>query len=157
MSSFDSVTGPSTTVRLPPENLTRAAAEVGFSPERSSRTPSFCSSSLYFPIAAKCASVGIWPASDCSDALKSVMYRMVHLLVRQGPLKPALTETTNERQPDRHAGARFWDRLQAAGVEVAAVRALVVRLNWLHLDPDPAGGADGALRIGIDGAGGKHV
>jgi hypothetical protein len=47
--------------------------------------------------------------------------------------------------------------LHAAGVEVAAVRALVVRLHRLHLDPDAAGGADGAFRVGVDGAGGRQV
>lgn len=37
-----------------------------------------------------------------------------------------------------------------------ALRALVVRLDRVHLDPAAAGGADRALRIGIDGAGGRR-
>src|SRR6266542_3956678 len=60
-SSFDSVKGPSMTVRFPPENLTRAPSALGWRPERSSRTPAFASSSLYLPIAASSSSLGSWP------------------------------------------------------------------------------------------------
>ena len=56
ISSFASVKGPSVTVRLPPENLTRAPFELGWSPSPASITPAFTSSSLYFPISARSSS-----------------------------------------------------------------------------------------------------
>src|SRR5262245_242230 len=52
MSSLVSAKGPSITVRLSPENLTRAPLELGCSPLPSSITPAFTISSLNFAIAA---------------------------------------------------------------------------------------------------------
>ena len=55
--------GPSTTVRLPPENLTRRPLALGCRPSPPSITPALTSSSLYLPIAVSSASLGIVPAS----------------------------------------------------------------------------------------------
>src|SRR5580698_4062491 len=86
---------------------------------------------------------------------------MVSLLVREGPLNlPSPRRRTGGSRIDTAAkffGVACWIWLHAAGVEVAAVGALVVRLHRLHLDPDAAGGADGALAVGVDGAGGGRV
>ena len=46
----DQVNGPSMTVFLPPENLTRAPLELGWSPSPASMTPALTSSSLNLPI-----------------------------------------------------------------------------------------------------------
>src|SRR5579863_4554814 len=76
---------------------------------------------------------------------------MAYLLVLRGPLNlPSPTRRTWRRGIDTAGGF-----LHAAGVEVAALRALVVRLHGQHLDPLAASGADGALGVGIDGAGGQ--
>jgi hypothetical protein len=45
MSSLASVKGPSITLRFSPEYLMRQPFELGWSPEASSSTPAFCSSS----------------------------------------------------------------------------------------------------------------
>src|SRR5439155_198363 len=83
-SSFDSVKGPSMTVRFPPANLTRAPSALGWRPERSSRTPAFASSSLYLPIAASSSSLGSWPGFG--SPLIIMRNRMAPLLpVRAGP------------------------------------------------------------------------
>src|SRR5215831_16114356 len=52
ISSLSSGNGPSMTVRLPAENLTRVPFELGCRPSPASNTPAFVSSSLYFIIAA---------------------------------------------------------------------------------------------------------
>src|SRR6267154_3449175 len=77
MSSFASVKGPSTTVRLLPEHLTRQPFELGFRPEPSSSTPAFCSSSWYFCISEMSFSEGITPASLSFVALTIIMNRML--------------------------------------------------------------------------------
>src|SRR5262249_54235187 len=77
ISSFVSAKGPSMTVRLAPENLTRAPFELGWSPSPASITPAFTSSSLNFPIAASSFSSGITPASESLVALTIAMNRIV--------------------------------------------------------------------------------
>src|SRR6266436_10239747 len=77
MSSFPSVKGPSTTVRLLPEYLTRQPFELGFKPDASSSTPAFCSSSWYFCISEMSFSEGITPASLSFVALTIIMNRML--------------------------------------------------------------------------------
>src|SRR3954469_13789141 len=64
------------TVRLVPENFTRAPLELGCSPSRGRRIPAFTSSSLYFPISENSCSVGRIPASDCLLALTMTMNRI---------------------------------------------------------------------------------
>src|SRR5216684_6675309 len=76
MSSFASVKGPSITVRLLPEYLTRQPFELGFKPEASSRTPAFCSSSWYFCISDISFSEGMTPASESFVALTIIMNRI---------------------------------------------------------------------------------
>src|SRR6185369_10579261 len=75
-SSLVSVNGPSTTVRLLPENLMRAPWELGFSPSAASRMPAFTSSSLYFPIAVSSSVLGNLPASLSALALSITRKRM---------------------------------------------------------------------------------
>src|SRR6266849_2699250 len=77
MSSFASVKGPSTTVRLLPEYLTRQPFELGFKPDASSSTPAFCSSSWYFCISDISLSEGMTPASESFVALTIIMNRIV--------------------------------------------------------------------------------
>jgi hypothetical protein len=76
-SDFVSTKGPSVTVRFPPENLTRAPFELGWSPSPASRTPAFAISSLYFPIAATSSLLGRTPASEFLSALSRIMNRIV--------------------------------------------------------------------------------
>src|SRR5258706_9968143 len=76
-SSLVSAKGPSMTVRLAPENRTRAPFELGCSPSPASITPAFTSSSLNFPIAARSFSSGITPASESLLALTMIMNRIV--------------------------------------------------------------------------------
>src|SRR5207237_1099561 len=71
MSSFVSAKGPSITVCLPSENLTRAPFEVGCSPSAASITPAFTSSSLNFPISVRIFLSGITPASESLLAFTS--------------------------------------------------------------------------------------
>src|SRR5580765_4201065 len=77
MSSFDSANGPSITVRLAPEYLTRQPLELAWSPEASSSTPAFCSSSWYFCISPMSFSGGITPFSLSFVAFTIIMKRMV--------------------------------------------------------------------------------
>src|SRR5437016_11469135 len=76
-SSLVSAKGPSITVRLPPENLTRAPLELGCNPSPASITPAFTSSSLYFPISVRSCSLGITPASESLVAFTIIMNRIV--------------------------------------------------------------------------------
>src|SRR5687768_3863139 len=73
MSSLVSVNGPSMTVRLLPENLTRVPFELGWSPSPASITPAFASSSLYLPISASSSVLGMTPASESLFALTITM------------------------------------------------------------------------------------
>src|SRR5437899_839166 len=77
MSSFASAKGPSITVRFVPEYFTRQPLELAWSPEASSSTPAFCSSSWYFCISAMSFSGGITPASEFFVALTIIMNRML--------------------------------------------------------------------------------
>src|SRR6266853_1885598 len=77
MSSFASLKGPSITVRFAPEYFTRQPLELAWSPEASSSTPAFCSSSWYFCISAMSFSGGITPASEFFVALTIIMNRML--------------------------------------------------------------------------------
>src|SRR5262249_50865526 len=81
ISSLVSANGPSTTIRLSPENRTRAPCELAFRPVRSTSTPALASSSLYFPIAASISSLGMLPASDSLLAFTIIMNRIAALLV----------------------------------------------------------------------------
>src|SRR5947208_13139048 len=75
-SSFASANGPSVTVRLPPENLTRTPLELGWSPSPASITPAFTSSSLNFPISVRISRLGRTPASESLLALTRIMNRI---------------------------------------------------------------------------------
>src|SRR3954464_3351068 len=77
ISSLVSAKGPSITVRLSPENRTRAPFELGWSPSPASITPAFTSSSLYFPISVSSSSLGGTPASESLVALTMTMNRIV--------------------------------------------------------------------------------
>src|SRR2546422_10143839 len=77
ISSFVSAKGPSITVRLPAENLTRAPLELACSPSPASITPAFSSSMLNFPISVRIFSSGRTPASESLLALTSTMNRIV--------------------------------------------------------------------------------
>ena len=77
ISSLASVNGPSITVRLAPENLTRAPFELDWSPPPASSTPAFTSSSLYFHISARSTWLGSTPASVSLLALTITMTRIV--------------------------------------------------------------------------------
>src|SRR6185437_11972590 len=85
ISSFDSANGPSTTFRLPPENLMRAPFELGCSPSPASITPALTSSSLNLPIAAKSSVLGSSPASVAALDLTITMMRIV-----ESPVGPAI-------------------------------------------------------------------
>src|SRR3989449_1059288 len=76
ISSFVSANGPSITVRLLPENLTRAPLELACSPSPASITPAFSSSMLNFPISVRIFSSGRTPASESLLALTSTMNRI---------------------------------------------------------------------------------
>src|SRR5207249_8154764 len=76
-SSFVSANGPSVTVRLLPENLTRAPFELGWRPSPASITPALVSSSLYFIMAARSSWLGSTPASEFLVALTKIMNRIV--------------------------------------------------------------------------------
>src|SRR5262245_28808043 len=67
------------TVRLVPENRTRAPFALDCSPAPSSITPALTSSSLYFAIAASISSDGILPASESFDAFTITMKRIGYL------------------------------------------------------------------------------
>src|SRR4030095_6929491 len=76
-SSLVSANGPSITVRLSPENLTRAPFELGCSPSPASITPALISSSLNLPISVSSSALGRTPASEFLSALTSTMNRIV--------------------------------------------------------------------------------
>src|SRR5215472_3738622 len=76
-SSFDSVNGPSITVRLPSAKLTRLPLELAWSPSPASMMPAFTSSSLYFPIFSRISRLGRTPASDSLLAFTITMTRIV--------------------------------------------------------------------------------
>src|SRR5207249_9275647 len=67
-------------LRLPFLNVTRAPFELGCRPDRSSSRPAFCSSSLYFAIAARIFSPGNAPASLSFVAFTIIMNRITRLL-----------------------------------------------------------------------------
>src|ERR1700739_1025917 len=71
--------GPSVTLGLPPANETRAPMEGGCSPSSPSSTPAFCSSWLYFIMAATAFASGIVPGWAFSYPLGiiSIMNRIV--------------------------------------------------------------------------------
>src|SRR5262245_30801559 len=75
--SFVSANGPSITVRLLPENLTRTPLELGCNPSPASITPAFASSSLNLPISVRSCLLGITPASESLLALIKTMNRIV--------------------------------------------------------------------------------
>src|SRR6266404_3136756 len=81
--SLASAKGPSVTVGFPPENVTRAPIEGGWSPSSASSTPAFCRDSLYFIIAATALASGIVPGAAFSYpfGIISIMNRIVFLLV----------------------------------------------------------------------------
>src|SRR5205807_1448402 len=83
-------------VRLPPENLIRAPFELGCSPVRSTSTPAFINSSLYFPMAARSSSLGILPASDSLFAFTIIMNRIF--------VSPAIK--SNENPQNRQGGRK---------------------------------------------------
>src|SRR2546422_5942974 len=78
ISSFVSANGPSITVRLFPENLTRAPFELGLSPSAASSTPAFASSSLYFPIA-----VRSFRSEEHTSELQSRLHLVCRLLLEK--------------------------------------------------------------------------
>src|SRR5262245_24551072 len=77
ISSLVSAKGPSITLRLLPENLTRAPLELGWSPSPASITPAFTSSSLNLPISVRSCWFGMTPASESYVALTKIMNRIV--------------------------------------------------------------------------------
>src|SRR5262249_14080476 len=83
-SSLVSANGPSITIRLSPENLTRAPLELGCNPLPSSITPAFTISSLNFAMAESSSSEGILPASESLVALTITMKRIVVSPLRFG-------------------------------------------------------------------------
>src|SRR5687767_12633182 len=84
ISSLVSENGPSITVRLLPENLTRAPFELGWRPSPASITPAFASSSLYLPMSARIFRSGRTPASESLSAFTITMNRIVVFLNRYG-------------------------------------------------------------------------
>src|SRR6266700_4727605 len=98
MSSFASVKGPSTMVRLPPENLMRVPFELGWRPARSSSTPAFINSSLYLPILESSSSLGMTPASESLLAFTIIMNFMV--------VSPLVFLRQNEQLGNRYAKPR---------------------------------------------------
>src|SRR5258708_12671180 len=61
VTSFGSVKGPAVTLGLPPENVTRAPIDGGWSPSSASSTPAFCRAWLYFIMAATALASGMAP------------------------------------------------------------------------------------------------
>src|SRR5207244_6795984 len=80
-SSFDSVNGPSMTVGVPPENLTRLPLDVGCRPSAAKSTPALTSSSLNLPISARIFVSGRTPASDSLPPGTITMTLIVSLLL----------------------------------------------------------------------------
>src|SRR5207237_8543415 len=102
ISSFVSANGPSTTVRLLPENLTRAPRELGWSPSPASITPALTSSSLKRVIWVSISSLGITPASLSAFALTMTRKRIVWFPFRF---------TSNGGHPNRQTGDPAYSRL----------------------------------------------
>src|SRR5437016_5473831 len=118
MSSFASVKGPSTRVRLCPEYWMRQPFALAWSPEASSSTPAFCSSSWYFAISARLVSRGITPASESFVAFTMIMNRMVPPSLgaqRNECPQPVLAEV--QPSPDQQSDI---DRKQRGGKEWTA-------------------------------------
>ena len=67
---------------FPPENLTRAPFELGWSPSPSSSTPAFTSSSLYFPIVGKELLARHVARLGALVALRMIMNRIAGLPVK---------------------------------------------------------------------------
>ncbi len=103
MSSLVSANGPSTTVRLAPENFTRAPAEDGFRPSPARMTPALTSSSLNLPMSASSFASGIAPASDSLLALTMTITRMSILRLSKGRDAAAPVSTTDGMAAFRHA------------------------------------------------------
>src|SRR5205807_7743183 len=110
--SFGWLKGPSITVRLAPENLTRAPFELGWSPSAACSTPAFTSSSLYFPISVRSFSSGSTPASELLLALTRIMNRIVEpplgfefgARLHRSAEHPDSADISNEGEQNRHAG-----------------------------------------------------
>ena len=131
ISSFVSANGPSITVGFPPENLTRAPFELGWSPSPASMMPAFTSSSLKLPISVRSFSLGMTPASVFLSALMMIMNRIVvSPLVSSfgsrasGAFRPAVnprsTKTSNEGRRNRQAGETFFaESSQSPGWDLA--------------------------------------
>src|SRR5262245_35706507 len=101
------------TVRLSPENRTRAPLELGCSPLPSSITPAFTISSLNFAMAASSSSEGILPASESLVALTITMNRIVVLLSVCAGREPGMdpvTVTSNQAWWNRQAHDSFCSR-----------------------------------------------
>src|SRR5215470_1649627 len=120
MSSFDSVKGPSMTLRFEPRYLIRQPFEVGCKPVASRRTPAFASSSWYAAIASNISHLGMAPASVSFVALTMIMNRMFFLLLVLGsesPVGSALlpvfsTDATNRGGQIRHLCKLFLSSLR---------------------------------------------
>src|SRR3982751_3321409 len=76
ISSFDSVNGPSITVRVAPENFTRLPLEEACKPSPASIIPAFASCSLNLPISARRSLLGNTPASESLLALTITITRI---------------------------------------------------------------------------------
>src|SRR6266404_2316425 len=157
MRSFASAKGPLTTVRFPPANLMRAPLALDWSPERSSSTPAFASSSLYFVMAAMSCSSGIIPASESLLALTIIMNRIVRSpccfgdaaagfrLARPGVNPPSTVRRTRRRETDTPSVVdRLVDRGPEIGDDVRTARRIPQALR--HEDRDHV-----LLRIHVGG------
>src|SRR5215510_12658421 len=111
ISSLVSANGPSITVRLSPENLTRAPFELGCSPLASSITPAFTISSLNFAMAKSSSSDGILPASESlvtfTITMKRIAVSPLGSSVREPDTSPSSIVTSNQRPRNRHAREVF--------------------------------------------------
>src|SRR3954470_2692530 len=112
MTSFASANGPSVTFALPPGNETRAPIDGGCRPSPPSITPAFCSSSLYFIIAAPALASGSVPGFALSYpfGIMIIMNRMVLFSSWMGSATGTEIDTTQQdhRQkcdPDCEDGA----------------------------------------------------
>ena len=129
-SSFASVKGPSMTVRFAPENRTRFAFEVGWSPSPATRTPAFASSSLNFVMSASSFSSGRAPASEFASAFTSTMTRIVVSPCRglDRPISPVRRTTSTGID----TGRIFFSRAGTMPARTAVLRGM---------DPGLHGGA----------------
>src|SRR6266498_53459 len=107
MSSFVSANGPSTTVRLLPENRIRLPFELGWRPSPASMMPALTSSSLYLPMSLRSFSVGRAPASEFFVALTITMTLIVFSLVRARPHASLLKGDESARAGSTRAPAFF--------------------------------------------------